>query len=78
MRTVSEEKAREELQPKKKSWDWYYEHKTVKTADFRESIDEVLKEFDKQLKEHGLEVVQIDTQSDTYAWYVAKRKEKKK
>jgi hypothetical protein len=43
------------------------------SADHRESISEVLKSFDKQLKPHGLEIVQIDTQTDEYEWYIQKR-----
>jgi hypothetical protein len=74
MREVTPEQAKEELQSSRKGWDWYYHNKEVQTADWKESVDEVLKEVDKQLKPHGLEVVQIDTQSDTYAWYIKERK----
>jgi hypothetical protein len=45
----------------------------VRSADWKESIDEVLKQFDSQLKAFGLEVVQIDTGTDQYEWYIEKR-----
>jgi hypothetical protein len=49
----------------------------VEMADWKESVDEVLKSIDKQLKPFGLEVVEIDTGSDTYAWYIEKIKPQK-
>lgn len=46
----------------------------VEYADHRESIGEVLKSIDKQLRPHNLEIVEIDDGSDTYSWYIDKRK----
>lgn len=50
--------------------------KGVKTADHHESVGEVLKLVDKQLAPHGLEVVEVDTGSDTYEWFIAERGKK--
>lgn len=45
----------------------------VQSADWKESVDTVLRQVDRQLSKFGLEVVQIDTGSDTYEWYIAER-----
>jgi hypothetical protein len=42
--------------------------------DWRASIADVLATVDKQLKEHGLEVVQTKALDDNYVWYIDKRK----
>lgn len=43
------------------------------SIDWKASVEEVLKIVDSQLYPHGLEVVQIDTGSDTYEWYIEKK-----
>jgi hypothetical protein len=45
----------------------------VKSADWQD-IEEVFKGFDKQLADHGLEVVMYDTCGDTYVWRIAKKR----
>lgn len=46
-------------------------------ADHRESVDEVLKSVDRQLRAFGLEVVMEEPGSDTAVWVILPRKEKK-
>ena len=45
----------------------------VAYADWKGSVGNVLKSVDKQLEEHGLEVVQIENGGDTYEWYIQPR-----
>lgn len=64
MRTISEEVA------ENKFGEDYAENDLVKSADHRESIGTVLASIDAQLLDYGLEVVQVETGSDTYYWYI--------
>lgn len=43
-------------------------------ADWKASPHEVLEEVDDLLKEHGLEIVLVDDDSDTHCFYVRKRR----
>lgn len=49
--------------------------KDSEIADWKASPHEVLEGVDRQLAEHGLEVVQYDTRSDQYCWRIEKRKD---
>lgn len=45
----------------------------VKCADWKESVDEVLKAIDQQLKPHGLEITQVELGDDAYYWFVSEK-----
>jgi hypothetical protein len=42
-------------------------------VDWKSNPNEVLEKVNKQLAEHGLEIVSIDTGSDMYAWYIKRK-----
>jgi hypothetical protein len=50
-----------------------FDHPLVRTVDWKDNPNEVLEKVNKQLAEHGLEIVSIDTGSDMYAWYIKRK-----
>ena len=71
MKVVSESKMRKQFGKRVRTM-WEDGDHDLKSADFRESVNNVLQEVDEQLSLHGLELVQQDTGSDTYVWYIEK------
>lgn len=44
-----------------------------KMADWKAAPPSVLEDVDRQLADHGLEIVMIETGGDCYEWMIAKR-----
>jgi hypothetical protein len=72
MKVTSENKMRKQFGAKRLRAMWEDGDPDLKSADFRESIQNVLQEVDEQLSVHGLELVMEDTGSDNYVWYIEK------
>lgn len=49
-------------------------HDNVNMSDWREKPDSVLKDVDRELKKHGLEIIMYNVQADSYMWTIGPRK----